>query len=159
MLACEVNADSSLFSAREALSIRDKAKSSTAGDDVEKFPTSSGVLGVAVRHVKLEPDQPLEGAETSMLVFDVYNETGGSIREVIVSVALVEATAQESRGAGVVVGPFKIRLKEALLADYSVHYELRLRNLSADCRCLPTVEVLDARVLLDSERGSTMPLK
>ena len=58
----------------------------------------------------------------------------------------------------VIGGPFKILMKEVLLADYSVHYELRLRDLSAACGCVPAVELLSARVV-ESALESALPPK
>ena len=158
MLACAVQADS-ISSAREGSSIRDKGLPSTGRDDAETPSSSSVALGVAVRHVKLQPDEPIEGAETSTLVFDVYNGADSSITDVVVSVSFLEATAGHSKRPRIIVGPFEIRLKQVLLADYSVHYELRLRNLSSDCSCVPAIEVLDARVLVGSTLESTLPLR
>lgn len=149
--------DEPSISSREDLSIRDKGRPPTDRDDAEKLRSKWSAVEVAVRHVKLERDQPIDGAPTSTLMFDVYNEAGASVTDVIVSVSLLDATAKDFSAPRIIVGPFKIHLKEVLLADYSVHYALRLRNLSSDCGCVPAIEVIDARVLVGSDLEYTLP--
>lgn len=156
-LAAAVYGGPSISSPREDLSIRDKGRPPTDRDDAEKPPSKWSAVGVAVRHVKLERDQPIDGAPTSTLMFDLYNDAGASVTDVIVSVSLLDATAKDLSAPRVIVGPFEIRLREVLLADYSVHYALRLRNLSSDCGCVPAIEVLDARVLVGSDFEYTLP--
>jgi len=159
MLAGVVHAEPSISSLREALSTRDKAQHRTEPDGAANVPNTGRAPAVTVREMKLKPDEPIEGAQSSTLMFDVYNEAAASITDVVVSVSLLDATVKDSSDPRIIVGPFKIRLKEILLADYSVHYELRLRNLSSDCGCVPAIEVLDARVLVSSNFGSAQPPK
>lgn len=140
-----------------ALSIRDKRQLPPDNDGGDNAPRAKSAVGVAVRHVELESAEPLEGAPSSTLKFDLFNEVGSSITDVVVSVSFIEVAATRSAVPRVIVGPFEIRLKKVLLADYSIHYELRLRNLSADCLCVPTVRVLDARTLLGSDSLSADP--
>ena len=44
-----------------------------------------------------------------------------------------------------VLKPFTLRTEATLEPGYSVDYEMRLRNLSARCQCVPKVEVVSAR--------------
>jgi len=103
-----------------------------------------------IRDVKLEDARPLPGDEApvTILKFDVYNELDLSIADVVVAVSVLgpeAGTAPLSRD--VVVRPFKIRLSQVLEPGFSVHYELRMKNLSATCDCVAMLEVLDARVV------------
>jgi hypothetical protein len=125
---------------------------------VTEQPRESSAVPVEVRHVKLRGDEPIDGADSSTLVFDVYNKTGEKVTDVVVAVSFLDASVPPSSSPRVIVGPFEIQLKQVLLADYSVHYELRLRNLSAACGCVPKVEVLYARVL-DPNLESSLQLK
>jgi hypothetical protein len=113
--------------------------------------TRKQLFGIAVRDVKLERAEPIEDAESSTLAFDVYNELDMAVSGVTISVSVlgpVREDAAERRA--VIVRPFEVRLKEVLLPGYSVHYELRLRNMSAEWECVPQIEVLDARALADT---------
>jgi len=156
-LAVPLYAEPSIPSLREAPWSPDRAWPAADLDDAESVKETQKGAHVLVRHVKLQSDDPIEGAPTSTLVFDVYNDTGGSVTDVTVLVSLLDAAAGDSKTPRVLVGPFKIRLEEVLLADYSVHYELRLRNLSPDCGCVPVVDVLDARVFVDANLERVFP--
>jgi hypothetical protein len=47
------------------------------------------------------------------------------------------------------VGPFTIRGEVVLEAGYSLNYEMLLRSFSSDCYCMPNVEVVSVRSLLE----------
>jgi hypothetical protein len=117
---------------------------------LQQGPDTWAAAGIEVRQIKLEGNEPIDGVDSSTLMFDVHNETGENVTDVVVSVWLLDATVPDCAGPRVIVGPFKIQLKEVLLAGYSVHYELRLRNLSSECRCVPAITVLDARAFVDA---------
>jgi len=113
----------------------------------------------AVRDIKLEPASPVDGDEspTAMLKFDVYNEVDLSIAGVVVSVSVLgESSGLTPEVRPVLVRPFKIRVSQVLQPGYSVHYELRMKNISADCDCLPRVEVVEARIVEELEIDSAL---
>jgi hypothetical protein len=107
------------------------------------------VTAVTIRNVALEPADRIDDVESTTLSFDVHNESDASVGDIAVSISILDPN-EDSSDRRVVVRPFTIRMKEVLLAGYSMHYELRLRNLSADCSCEPAVELIDARVLFES---------
>jgi hypothetical protein len=115
----------------------EKASSSKSGDRTS---------GVSIRHARLEKAEPPESTFAT-LSFDLYNEIDATVSDIAVSVAILASSVDREAPSPYVVRPFTIRLKEVVLAGYSVHYELRLRNLSSDCSCVPEIEVLEARVL------------
>jgi len=47
------------------------------------------------------------------------------------------------------VRPFKIKIRNVLLAGYSFDYEIRLRNVSLDTANTPEIEVVDAQRAAD----------
>ena len=49
------------------------------------------------------------------------------------------------------VGPFTIRGHVTIEAGYTFNYNLLLRNLSTECRCVANVNVVSARLQPDAE--------
>jgi hypothetical protein len=117
------------------------------------FPKSMPFRFAAVRSIKLEPASPISGDDTpaAIMKFDVYNELHLSIADLVLAVSVLGEPGGDSSSKSrvVLVRPFNIRVSQVLQPGYSIHYELRMRNLSASCDCLPKVEVLAARVLSD----------
>ena len=109
-------------------------------------PRSTGTP-VRVRNIRLEASPPVDEAESATLKFDVHNESLRNLASMVLSISLVEAPRDGSVDAvpTVLVGPVKVLATRLLLPGYTVHYELRLRNISSDCGCVPTVDVLEAR--------------
>ena len=46
-----------------------------------------------------------------------------------------------------IVGPFRIRGHATIEAGYTVNYQMLLRNLNPDCRCVANVSIVSARPL------------
>jgi hypothetical protein len=61
-------------------------------------------------------------------------------------VSVIEA-AETRRDAPrtVLAGPFEIRGKAPLDPGFTMTYEIRLRNLSPDCGCVGTVNIVSVR--------------
>jgi hypothetical protein len=154
--AFEVQAEVFASSRPGEVSSRDRV--TTLGALDARNATDSATTAVAARNARLERAEPIGDSESATLTFDVYNEVDVSVTDIMVSVSVLGTVVPDSPDLRrVVVQPFKIRLKEVLLAGGSVHYELRLRNLSPDCDCVPTVEVIDARVLADTGLENSLP--
>jgi len=107
-------------------------------EELNLFPTHSVGVGV-------------NGAAT--LKFDVHNESLRNLASMVLSISLAEAPREGSGNAvpTVLVGPVKVLAKRLVLPGYTVHYELRLRNISSDCGCVPTVDVLEAHFAPEDE--------
>lgn len=108
---------------------------------------------IAVRKIRLAPAPPIDGASSARVTFDMYNEGDRSLGDIVLQVWLLEEARREPADArrAVVAGPVTIRTKAALSPGYSLSYEIRLRNVSADCGCVPSVDVVSARVLSEDE--------
>lgn len=104
-------------------------------------------LPVVVRNAKLERSTP---ADSVKLTFDLFNESETPVSDIVLSVSVLGAPRDDAPGIRVeVIRPFAILLKTVVLAGYSIHYELRLRNLSSECDCVSTIKVLEARIAPD----------
>jgi hypothetical protein len=56
-------------------------------------------------------------------------------------------------------GPFIIHVRAPLQPGYAFTYEVRLRNVSVDCDCVPSVATLSARLLpTDNHESTTQPM-
>lgn len=119
-----------------------KASIESATDKVSRFPPDTRI---AVRNVKLASAPPVEEDPSAFVRFDVFNEGEQDASPVVVEIAILETPPQLGDVVPIpttLVGPFRIRANTALKAGYSVHYELRLRNVSAFCDCTATVDVV-----------------
>jgi hypothetical protein len=138
------------------VSIRDRVTTHGGTLDSRKA-TDSATTAISVRNARLERAEPMGESESATLLFDVYNEVDASVTDIVISVSVLGTAVPDSPEVRrVVVRPFKIHLKEVLLRGCSVHYELRLRNLSPDCDCVPTIKVIDTRVLADTDLESSL---
>ena len=100
---------------------------------------------VAVRNVQLASAPPVDDEPSAFVRFDVINEGEQDVSPVVVEIAILETPRRVGEAVPLpttLVGPFRIRAKTALKAGYSVHYELRLRNVFASCACTATVDVV-----------------
>jgi hypothetical protein len=88
---------------------------------------------------------PVEQDPTAFVRFDVFNTGDHDVAPVVVEIAILETPPRYGDAVPIpttLVGPFRIRTNTALKAGFSVHYELRLRNISAVCDCVATVDVV-----------------
>lgn len=100
---------------------------------------------VVIEDVRLESPLPPEPTSSSILKFDVVNDGDHGIAALVLEVSIVQKSAGERDDALFVVHPFKIRGSRVLAPGQAISYELLLRNLSADCHCIPHVNVLSVR--------------
>jgi hypothetical protein len=104
-----------------------------------------------IENVSLEAASTRAPQPSTILKFDVFNDTPSRLTDVVMNVSFVEKQLPErfTTPARVLVGPVTIRVAEILQAGYTLRYEMLFRNLSSDCDCSPSVEILSARLLPD----------
>jgi hypothetical protein len=104
-----------------------------------------------IENLRLDNPPPKVPQPAALLKFDVFNDTSLRLTDVVLRVSFLEEQAPDTAGvpARVLVGPVTVRVKTELQAESVLSYEMLFRNLSADCNCSPSVEILSARLLPD----------
>ena len=98
--------------------------------------------GLSVHCVRLEP-APLPVAEPSIVLkFDLVNDGLATLTDVILEVAIRERSTNAEVDPQVVAGPFVIRGHVDLQPGYTLNYEMLLRNVPSDCRCVADVSIV-----------------
>jgi hypothetical protein len=105
-----------------------------------------------IENVRLETPLHSEASTSTLLKFDVFNAGSTPLTDLILEISILEKPALNELSGKALVRPFKIRGHVVLQAGYTVNYELLLRNLSSDCRCIATVDVVSVHWL--PEAGS-----
>ena len=153
-----------LFAAFLALAIPLWAHTDTAarGHRTETADCSRAIPcdTVALRALRVEAialvaAPPPEAQPAAILKFDVTNEALLPVTDVLLDVALLDDTDRDGsagRPVKAIVGPFEISATAPIEGGYTVHYELLLRNLSVDCRCVPSIRVRSARSVTGEAR-------
>jgi hypothetical protein len=100
----------------------------------------------------LEPGPQAESSPSTTLKFDMLNDGASRLTNIILEVSILKKHQPEEsdQRQNVLVRPFTIREKVVLQPGYSMEYELRFRNFSSDCDCLPRVDVVSVESLADS---------
>ena len=107
-----------------------------------------------VQNIRLEPGPLAESSPSTTLKFDMLNDGASHLTNIVLEVSIVKERQEESdTRQNVLVQPFTIREKAVLQPGYSMEYELRLRNFSPDCGCVPRVNVVSVESLADSKRS------
>ena len=122
-----------------------EAAGTAIGTPSDKVADRGPDARVAVRNVQLASAPPVDEEPSAFVRFDVFNEGEQDVSPVVVEIAILETPPRVGEAVPLptpLVGPFRIRAKTALKAGYSVHYELRLRNVFASCDCIATVDVV-----------------
>lgn len=105
-----------------------------------------GPDAVSIRNIKLEPAPPIDQLPSAHVKFELYNDGSDSVTDIVLRLSLIERSRNHPKTQPTVVaGPVTIRSKAFLSPGYSLAFEITLRNVSADCRCVPTIDVVDAR--------------
>lgn len=106
-----------------------------------------------VHNVRLEPGPLAESSPSATLKFDMLNDGASRLTNIVLEVSILEKHQQEQSNGrqNVLVRPFTIREKVVLQPGYSMEYELRLRNFSSDCSCVPRVDIVSVESLGDSK--------
>jgi hypothetical protein len=114
--------------------------------------TSDDVF-VSLRHVRLEASPPIDEVPSATLKFDVHNEGTMDLADVELSISLLGPPIKGTTALReLLVRPFSIRLNTVVLAGYILKYEIRLRNLSAECDCVPKFQLVKARAVANDGR-------
>jgi hypothetical protein len=137
----------------QAEAVVDRSKMSVRGlvsvdPSVDLAAKQDPANGIAIRHVRLEPSTPVDGSPSVVLKFDLHNEGWTSVTDIVLAVSMRTRGGDNAKEAPK-VRPFKIRIRNVLLAGYSFDYEIRLRNVSLDPAHMPEVEVVDAQRAVD----------
>jgi hypothetical protein len=103
-----------------------------------------------VENVRLEAPVPAETLPSTVLKFDVFNGGSTPVTNLILEISILEKPALNELPGKALVRPFKIRGNVVLQAGYTINYEMLLRNLSSDCRCIANVDVVSVHWLTDA---------
>jgi hypothetical protein len=69
------------------------------------------------------------------------------LTDLILEISILEKSAAKELTGRALVRPFQIRGNIVLQAGYTINYEMLLRNLSSDCRCVANVDVVSVHWL------------
>jgi hypothetical protein len=105
-----------------------------------------------VENVRLEAPVPPETIPSSLLKFDVFNGGSTPLTDLILEISILEKSAAKESAGRALVRPFQIRGGIVLQAGYTINYEMLLRSLPSDCRCVANVDVVSVHWL--PEAGS-----
>lgn len=110
-----------------------------------------GKAWLSVENLRLETAPAKLPEPSSLLKFDMLNESVLPLSDVVVRVSFSEEQAEDAEATPrrVVVGPVTVRVHETIEAGYALSFEMLFRNLSSECGCTPRVEILSARLLFD----------
>jgi hypothetical protein len=104
-----------------------------------------------IENLRLDSAPPEAPQPSAVLKFDVFNATSARLTDVVMKVSFLKKppTDGPTTPLRVLVGPVTVRVGEILQTGFALSYEMLFRNLSAECDCLPRVEILSARSLPD----------
>ena len=105
-------------------------------------------LPLRVQRVRLEPAPPMSASPGTVLKFDLFNASANRLADPLLQIAIVEKTEPFALRR-ILVRPFTIRAEVVLEAGYILNFEMLLRNFSSDCHCVPNVDVVSVRSLLE----------
>jgi hypothetical protein len=114
-------------------------------DDPKRVNPAARLL--RVDNVRLEAPAHAEASPSTLLKFDVFNGASAPLTDLVLEISILEKPALTELSGRALVRPFKIRGNVVLQAGYTVNYEMLLRNLSSDCRCIATVDVVSVHWL------------
>ena len=86
-----------------------------------------------------------DGADEAVVSFDLVNESGGALTELVLAISIVDDASSTEAGEHLVAGPFTVRGAFVLEPSNSLTYEMRFRNVASRCECSPVIEVQSAR--------------
>jgi hypothetical protein len=104
-----------------------------------------------VENVRLEPAPLTKGSPSAILKFDVVNDTDTRLTDFSMRVSFVEKPLSDDAESPprILVGPVTFTAREVLDGGYILSYEMLFRNLSPECECQPSVQLLSTRQLTD----------
>jgi hypothetical protein len=149
VLLVSISIGTSLRATTDAPAVRSypAGEAPVSGDDEGDFP-----LPVSIQHARLERAEPMAGAPSAMLKFDVFNEGDEDVVDIELFVSVLGPVKEDAPPLRpVVVRPFKIHVNAVLMSGYSLEYAIRMRNVDAACDCVPNIQVLAGRPLTDRQ--------
>jgi hypothetical protein len=104
-----------------------------------------------VENVRFEPAPLTKGSPSAVLKFDVFNHSETRVTDFVMRVSFVEKRLSDDAESQprILVGPVTFTTRDVVEPGYVLGYEMLFRNLSAECGCIPSVQLLSARSLTD----------
>jgi hypothetical protein len=113
--------------------------------DAARLPVAQPL--VTVQNIRLAPAPPLNARPSSTLTFAVQNASADTFTYLALRISIVSARAGDDAAKRPIAGPYIIRGAVELRPRHILRYEMRLRNLGADCQCTVRIRVLAARTM------------
>jgi hypothetical protein len=113
--------------------------------DVVRLDNIDRRLPITIEHLRLEPAPDADIVPSSNVAFDLVNTGSTSITDIMFEVCIVSQPVRHFEPEGIRAGPYRLRTKFVLHPGYTMSFEIRLLNLSADCNCAPNARVISAR--------------
>ena len=132
----------------------DQASRSWSTDDVRSAPAANPSDSHPLCHienVRFEPAPLTKGSPSVVLKFDVFNDSETRLTDFVMRVSFVEKRFSDDAESQprILVGPVTFTTRDVVEPGYVLGYEMRFRNLSTECGCIPSVQLLSARSLTD----------
>ena len=107
------------------------------------------IASLRIANVRIEVPPADAPKPSSLLKFDILNESDLRVSDVLIEIAIVDNRLPDDGGLRPrpVVGPFRISGHATIEAGYTVNYQMLLRNLNPECPCVANVRVVSARPL------------
>jgi hypothetical protein len=104
---------------------------------------------LTVQKLRFESDLVGEFDPSARITFEIRNEGFVGLDDISLSVSVAQKSPLDELNAPptVLAGPFTVRVRPTLRPGYSLAYDIRLRNISAECDCFATVDVLSAQAV------------
>jgi hypothetical protein len=150
-LACSASVNATTTTSRGSAD-QLKASRGTISIPDDPKPANAAARLLRIENVRLEAPVHAEASPSTLMKFDVVNRSSTPLTDLVLEISILEKPALTERSGRVLVRPFTIRGNVILQAGYTINYEMLLRNLSSDCRCIANVDVVSVHWL--PEAGS-----
>ena len=107
---------------------------------------------VTVHDIRLAPAPPLNARPSSTLTFAVQNASADTFTYLALRVLIFNSRSGDGAEQRPIAGPYMITGAVELRPRHTLRYEIRLRNLGADCACTVRIRVVAARAMDDKLR-------
>jgi hypothetical protein len=106
-----------------------------------------------VQNIRFESGPNTDASSSVTLKFDMVNASSSGLTNIVLEISILRKRQQEGPDAppNVLVHPFVVREQVVLQPGYSMEYELRFQNLSANGDCVAQVDVISVDSLLSSK--------
>jgi hypothetical protein len=126
-------------------------ESTTTDPAADQLPFSRPTA-LKIENVRLTSPVRAETWPAALLTFAVVNEGAERLSDITLEISITEsavAASESPASSRAVVRPFTVRGDTILQPGYAFNFEVLLRNVSADCICVPKVDVIAAHVIID----------